>query len=140
MKNYTGEKMKQSNIKHIVIHHSASKPSTTIEEITAWHIQRNFSGIGYHKVIYEDGTIKNGRDQNTVPASVKGANKNTLAVCLCGNFEVDQPTPFQLISLELVIKEWQILHPTSKVVGHREIGASLCPGKNLYNWLKIKYP
>lgn len=132
--------MKQSNIQTIVVHHSASKPSTTIEEITEWHKVRGFNTVGYTKVIYSDGTIKNGRPENVVPASVKGHNKATLAVCLTGNFEVDHPTTFQLISLELVIQEWKMKWPAAKVVGHRDIGASLCPGKNLYNWLKIKYP
>lgn len=132
--------MKQSNIKHIVIHHSASKPSTTIEEITAWHKARGFNTVGYTKVIYDDGTIINGRPENVVPASVKGNNKATLAVCVTGNFEVDHPTTFQLISLELVIKEWQTKWPGVKIVCHRDLAATLCPGKNLYSWVKSKYP
>jgi hypothetical protein len=132
--------MRQSTIKHIVIHHSASKPSTTLEEITAWHKARGFNQVGYHKVIYDDGTIMNGRPESTVPASVKDHNKATLAVCVTGNFEVDQPTTFQLISLELVIKEWQTKWPGAKVICHRELAPTLCPGKNLYAWLKSKYP
>jgi hypothetical protein len=132
--------MKQSNIKHIVIHHSASKPSTTIEEISTWHKARGFNQVGYQKVIYDDGTIKNGRPESTVPASVKDHNKATLAVCLTGNFEQDQPTQFQLISLELVIQEWRTKWPGVKIVCHRDLAATLCPGKNLYSWVKSKYP
>jgi N-acetylmuramoyl-L-alanine amidase len=132
--------MKQSNIKHIVIHHSASKPSTTLEEITKWHKARGFNTVGYHKVIYDDGTIMNGRPETTVPASVKDHNKNTLAVCVCGNFEVDQPTNFQLISLELVIKEWRAKWPGATIICHRDLAPTLCPGKALYSWVKSKYP
>ena len=131
--------VKQSTINYIVIHHSASKPSTTLEEITSWHKARGFNTVGYHKVIYDDGTIMNGRPENTVPASVKDHNKNTLAVCLTGNFEVDQPTTFQLISLELVIKEWQTRWPGAKVICHRDLAPTLCPGKNLFDWVKSKY-
>lgn len=132
--------MKQSNIKQIVIHHSASKPSTTIEEISTCHKSRGFNQVGYHKVIYDDGTIMNGRPESTVPASVKDHNKATLAVCVTGNFEVDHPTTFQLISLELVIQEWRTKWPGVKIVCHRDLAATLCPGKNLYSWVKSKYP
>ena len=133
--------MKQpSEITHLVIHHSASKPSTTVEEITAWHIQRGFSGIGYHKIITNDGVIHIGRQENVVPASVQGHNKGTLAVCLTGNFETDTPISFQLISLELQIEEWKAKHPNAKVVGHRDLAATLCPGKNLYAFIKKTWP
>ena len=131
--------MKQSKINTIVIHHSASKPSTTIEEITAWHKARGFNTVGYHKVIYDDGSIMNGRPENTVPASVKDHNKYSLAVCLCGNFEIDQPTQWQLISLELLIREWKTKWPDALVVTHRDLAPTLCPGKNLYNWVKSKF-
>jgi hypothetical protein len=26
------------------------------------------------------------------------------------------------------------------VVGHRELGATICPGDHLYSWLKQRYP
>ena len=129
-----------SEITHLVIHHSASKPSTTVEDITAWHIQRGFSSIGYHKIITEEGLIHIGRQENVVPASVQGHNKGTLAVCLTGNFEINNPTSFQLISLELQIEEWKTKHPNAKVVGHRDLAATLCPGKNLYHFIKKTWP
>ena len=133
--------MKQSTtITHIVVHHSASKPETTVEEITQWHIQRGFSGIGYHKVITDDGVINIGRQENVVPASVQGHNKGTLAVCLTGNFETDKPTLMQEISLQLLIEEWKCKHPNAIVVGHRDLGATLCPGKNLYAFIKKTWP
>jgi N-acetylmuramoyl-L-alanine amidase len=132
--------MKQSKINTIVIHHSASKPSTTIQEITTWHKARGFSTVGYTKVIYDDGSIVNGRPENVVPASVKDHNKNTLAVCLCGNFEVDQPTQWQLISLELLIREWKTKWPEAIVVGHLDLAPTLCPGKNLYAFIKKIWP
>ena len=132
--------MKQTNINLIVVHHSASHPETTVEEITKWHLERGFSQIGYTKVITSDGIIYNGRPENIVPASVKDHNKNTYAVCLTGNFERDQPTQWQLISLQLQIQEWKMRFPNAKVVAHRQLGATLCPGQNLFNWLQEKYP
>ena len=133
--------MKQpSIITHLVIHHSASKPSTTPEEILKWHLDRGFSTWGYHKIITEEGLVHNCRPENVVPASVQGYNKGTLAVCLTGNFETDKPNEFQKISLMLVIKEWLAQHPGAKVVGHKDLGATLCPGKNLYSFIKEIWP
>ena len=129
-----------STITYLVIHHSASNPSTTVEEITKWHLERGFSGIGYHKIITNDGIVHIGRQENIVPASVSGHNKGTLAVCITGNFETDKPTEFQLISLQLLIKDWLTKHPNAKVVGHRDLGATLCPGKNLYEFIKKTWP
>lgn len=126
-------------INHIVVHHSASPPDTDVEEIRRWHMERGFSDVGYHKIITSDGIIHNGRPEDIVPASVKGKNKGTLAVCLTGNFEKYMPSEFQLIALQLQILKWKELHTTAKVVGHRDLGASECPGKFLYAWLKQKY-
>ena len=127
-------------ITHIVVHHSASPADTEVEEIRKWHIERGFSDIGYHKIITADGIIHDARPENIVPASVKGKNKGTLAVCLTGNFEKYPPTEFQLIALQLQIIHWKEKHPDAKVVGHRDLGPSECPGQNLYEWLKQKYP
>lgn len=133
--------MKQPKvITHLVVHHSASHPNTTPQEIEKWHIERGFSGIGYNKIITADGIIHNARPESEVPASVKGHNKGTLAVCLTGSFSRDTPTNFQLISLQVLLQEWKIRFPSAKIVGHRDLGATECPGDNLYAWLKSKYP
>jgi hypothetical protein len=127
-------------ITHIVVHHSASPLDTDVEEIRRWHMERGFSDIGYHKIITNDGIIHEARPENIVPASVKGKNKGTVAVCLTGNFDRYMPTEFQLIALQLQILKWKEGHPTAKVVGHRDLGSSECPGSFLYAWLKQKYP
>lgn len=133
--------MKQPKvITHIVVHHSASHPDTTVAEIEKWHLARKFSSIGYHRIITSDGVIHSGRPESEIPASVKGFNKGTLAVCLTGSFDRDVPTNYQLISLQVLIQEWKIKHPSAKIVGHRELGATICPGNNLFNWLKQTYP
>ena len=133
--------MKQPKvITHLVVYHSASHPNTTPEEIKKWHIERGFKGIGYHKVITADGIIHDGRSEDEVPASVKGHNKGTLAVCLTGSFSRDIPTSFQLISLELLLQEWLVKHPSAKIVAHRDLAPTICCGDNLYGWLKLKYP
>lgn len=124
-------------ISKIVIHHSASRPDTEVSEIEAWHIARGFNGIGYHKVITHDGIIHNTRPENIVPASVKGKNKGTLAVCLTGNFDTDPLNNFQIISLEVLIKDWKGKYGEHlEVVGHMDLAPTACPGQALYNWIQ----
>ena len=126
-------------ISKIVIHHSASRMDTEISEIEEWHIARGFSGIGYHYVITEDGSINSTRGESIVPASVKGKNKGTIAICLTGNFETDPLNMFQILSLEILIKELKAKYGDHlSVVGHRDLAATACPGKNLYEWI-LKY-
>ncbi|WP_222937554.1 peptidoglycan recognition protein family protein [Spartinivicinus ruber] len=65
-----------------------------------WHVQRNWSGIGYHKVIQRDGAIENGCPEFWPGAHVRGHNRNRLGVCLIGR---DEFTLGQLDSLERVL-------------------------------------
>ena len=46
-------------INQIIIHCTATKAGrkTTVEEIDRWHRARGFRCIGYHYVIYLDGTV-----------------------------------------------------------------------------------
>jgi N-acetylmuramoyl-L-alanine amidase len=127
-------------ITHIVVHHSASRPDTTPAEIEEWHRARGFKGIGYHKIITEDGEIHSTRPEDIVPASVKGKNKGTLTVCLTGNFEEEEPKPFQLVALQIQIRKWKEDHPAAKVVAHKDLAPTLCCGSYLYSWLKENYP
>ena len=50
-------------IKEIIVHCSATKEGQdfTIADIKRWHLARGFSDIGYHYVIYRDGSIHTGR-------------------------------------------------------------------------------
>lgn len=50
-------------ITEIIIHCSATKEGMdfTVEDIDRWHRQRGFDSIGYHFVIYRDGSLHAGR-------------------------------------------------------------------------------
>lgn len=113
-------------INKIVIHCSASPQGRGdgAEQIHRWHTQNGWDGIGYHAVILEDGTIEYGRPDFWQGVHAKGANRNSLGVCLIGykNF-----TPAQFTTLKKYIKEKQREHniSTERVIGHYEV-----PGAN----------
>ena len=68
-------------IKKIVVHHSASKPETTVEQIDSWHKDRGWWGIGYHYVVDHNGEIQEGRPVNKPGAHTRGENKDSIGTC-----------------------------------------------------------
>jgi len=131
------------SIKNIVIHHTASKLSTTnIEMVTEWHKLRGFNTIGYHYFIPASGELQTGRPESKIGAHVAGKNSDSIGICLAGNFESEQPMPAQLHALENILLVLFEKYPDAKLVGHCDLAATLCPGKNLRKivWqLKEKY-
>ena len=71
---------------YIVIHCSQTRPSQNIgaKEIDRWHRERGWLKIGYHIVIKRDGIIEQGREDDEVPAAVKGYNHTSFNLCLVG--------------------------------------------------------
>ena len=135
-----------SKITHIVVHYSATPRGQhhTVEDIRRWHKARGFSDIGYHYVVYLDGSVHKGRQPETRQgAHVKGHNKNTIGICWIGGTEagdpdtgVDTRTPEQTDALITLIDELLERHPNAEVVGHRDIADSptQCPGFDVIPW------
>ena len=99
--------------------------------VDKWHKERGFSGIGYHYLILGSGLITKGRDESRTGAHLKGGNSDSIGVCVCGNFETEQPLPAQLISLEELILGLLDRFPNAELTWHKAEAATACPGKNL---------
>ena len=71
-------------IKEIIIHCSATKEGRnfTVADIDRWHRERGMRCIGYHFVIYRDGSIHVGRAIEEVGAHCKGHNSVSIGVSL----------------------------------------------------------
>ena len=121
-------------IHRIVIHHTASGNDWDAARIDKEHRARGWSGIGYHYVILQDGTVQAGRAIEKAGAHAKGANGDSIGVVLVGSFEAPnpEPAPMQWLSaLDFVLalcKRHGI--GLDQVYGHNEVGttATLCPG------------
>ena len=112
----------------IVIHHSASPVSTTMEQVDGWHRNQGFSMIGYHYFIEADGEVRIGRPDWAIGAHALSANKDGLGICLAGNFEEAPPLPIQIISLVSLIKEIRMAYGDIPVVRHSDVDPTACPG------------
>ena len=135
------------HINKIVVHHSASGSAvTTVEKIDRWHKERGWSGIGYHFVIYPNGSVNKGRALNKTGAHCKNHNTGSIGICVAGNFEVEPVTDPQKFGIEGtpglfgLIEELLEKYELSwfDVYGHRELGSSLCPGEALFKELVLE--
>lgn len=113
----------------IIYHHSASS-SKSPESIHEYHKNNGWSGIGYHYYITKDGVIYNGRPENAEGAHTKGQNKNSIGICLEGNFEDEEITLEQSQSLYEISMYIALKYDIYKIIGHGDAGQTLCPGKN----------
>ncbi|MBR4904602.1 MAG: N-acetylmuramoyl-L-alanine amidase [Selenomonadaceae bacterium] len=128
----------------IVIHHAGfpdGDKDSSAEEIHKFHQEVNgWAGIGYHYVIRKDGTIEQGRRPQMVGAHAYKHNRNSVGICVAGNFELAKPERKQLDSLKLLtarLCQRYKLNPMKDgvIVGHRNLNDTDCPGKNLYSKL-----
>lgn len=126
----------------IVIHHSASPLTTTVEGIRRWHVEgRSWSDIGYHGVIEGDGKWKPGRPFERMGAHAKGANRGSIGICVVGdNTKSGQEwTPLQISGLADALGFLVQQFPGCRVAGHREVGTTKtkCPGLDVRELLGI---
>ena len=145
-----------------VVHHTAGKrPATPAESaaqvrgIQRYHTLSNgWNDIGYNFLVDGFGQVFEGRggglDRNVIGAHALGFNTGSTGVAVLGNFEKDAPGPevesvlVQLLAWRLDVGHVDPLALVSTVSttgatrtlrgisGHRDTGATACPGRNLY--------
>lgn len=126
-----------SEVKTIIIHHTAGSGGESVEDIHACHQRQGWAGIGYHFFIDHSGHVFRGRPEWAVGAHAYGHNSCSLGVCLAGNFCDQFPSVGQLKSLiyltaDLCARSWI---DVDAVFGHGYIPGgdrdTECPGSNL---------
>ena len=125
-------------IKELIVHCSATPEGKdySVDTIRQWHLQRGFSDIGYHYVIYRDGSIHIGRDESIIGAHCTGHNTNSIGVCYIGGCASDGKTPKdtrtlqQKESLLSLLKTLKIKYPNAKIYPHYKFAAKACPSFN----------
>lgn len=120
------------------------------EEITEWHMERGWSGIGYNFVIKRDGTLESGRDLDgdgnvieETGAHARGFNKDSIGVCLAGGRGDDgKPaanfTHNQLTTLRTLINVIRAYNEV-EVMGHRDLPGvtKTCPCFDVWRWFNL---
>lgn len=139
-------------INEIIVHCSATKEGQnfTTQDIDRWHKARGFKCIGYHYVIYIDGSVHFGRPIEEVGAHVKNHNAHSIGICYIGGLDKngkakDTRTPEQKLALYQLIYDLKQLYPNAKIATHNMYDNKACPcfsietlQKEYQLWLKIK--
>lgn len=121
----------------IIVHCTATVEGKdyTVSTIDQWHRQRGFDCIGYHYVVYRDGTVHMGRPLYKVGAHCKGHNANSIGVCYVGGIDCegnpkDTRTPEQRDALVNLLMRLKREFPKAVIRGHRDFAAKACPSFN----------
>jgi hypothetical protein len=134
--------------KGLVVHHSVTRVSgdaaadARVVDDVIWgrRTTSKFAMIAYSYLLHPDGTIFEGRGvrkRNGANNNTKGgdlSNRNTLSVCLIGDYRTDQVTAAQRSSLAALtawLRAEGHLTADADLAGHRELHATACPGPNV---------
>jgi len=138
-------------INRIIVHCSDSEWGDAAI-IDQWHKQRGFAQIGYHAVICNgmpetvkqylpeyNGRIEPGRPITHIGAHAKGANRDSLGICLIGVASFTQPQWRSLLELINVWSQLYSIEPDN-IIGHRDLpGAAgkTCPNFDVQSFLMV---
>lgn len=143
--------MDKNAMRYLIIHHDAvyvpARGYNTMERLkheANAHIARGFSHISYQYVIDNLGDIYQCLPETEVGyhAGNLAVNKSSIAICVQGNFEIQNPTKRQLEALQKILRHLCTERPDlpkivrTSVKSHRDIKATACPGRNLYKSIK----
>lgn len=133
------------NFKYIVLHHSVTpgdyQTGKNIIKNQEKKYGKNSTTNSYHYMVTKDGNIIPWKSTQQVvghtgidgyPEANFPCNYNSLAVCLLGNYEKEEVTTKQYEALLILLKNLSKQYNIKKIIGHRDIIPTICPGINVY--------
>ena len=121
-------------INEIIVHCSATQEGKafTTADIKKWHLARGFSDIGYHYVVYLDGSVHDGRNINIAGAHCTNHNAHSIGVCYIGGLDKnnkpkDTRTDAQKKSLLNLLTQLKKLYPKANIYPHSKFSNKACP-------------
>jgi N-acetylmuramoyl-L-alanine amidase len=147
-----------NEIKYIVIHHTASKETASVNDIRRIHKGLGYSDIGYHFLVDRKGNKFVGRDINFNGAHTVGEksgaerqkrykniidiNHKGIGISLIGSYENHPPNNVMINETAYLIKKlcdkYSIPLNRDRVFGHKEVDYTACPGQNTMNLIYEK--
>lgn len=131
-------------ITKIILHCTATPEGKdyTVQQIRQWHVEGNgWTDIGYHFVIYRNGSVHTGRPVERAGAHTKGQNEHSIGISYVGGCAADGKTPkdtrtpAQRAALASLVKKLLKQYPGATVHGHNEFANKACPSFNVKSWL-----
>ena len=115
----------------IVVHHAAASVCDA-QTIDKWHKRNGWTGIGYHFLVRKvGGIVEIGRPLDTIGAHCLNHNADTIGICFEGDFDKEKMSAEQLkTGQELLANMLATYGKEIKIVRHKDMMATDCPGKN----------
>lgn len=114
---------KLSDIKYINIHHSLTTDGGA-EAFARYHVgTKGWSVMGYTYVILKNGIVQFCSDWNVITPHVGNSNRESLGICMVGDFRTQEPTKEQYEALYNLIERLQkeLGISTKNIRGHQEM-------------------
>ena len=133
-------------LKRIILHCTATPEGKhfDVATIRRWHVKdRGWKDIGYHYVIYIDGSVHEGRPIEQAGAHTSGHNADYIGVTYVGGCDAkmkakDTLNEAQETAMVNLIKALREQHGELSLHGHNEFAAKACPSfkvKDKFGWL-----
>jgi len=134
------------DLKRIILHCTATPEGAhfDIATIRRWHVQGNgWKDIGYHYVIYLDGSVHEGRPIEQIGAHTSGHNADSIGIAYVGGVNAagkakDTLNEAQEVAMVNLIKALRDKYGYMSLHGHNEFAAKACPSFNVktkFKWL-----
>lgn len=128
----------------LTIHHAGNGVEKASDEqvvrhkldgVLTAHMDRNYGDVGYHFIIDYAGRVWECRSLAYEGAHVVYQNDRNLGIMLLGNFEKQDPSIVQVEACETLVQLLRSRYRIKqhRVYGHRDLGQSACPGRQLYS-------
>jgi N-acetylmuramoyl-L-alanine amidase len=133
-------------LKRIILHCTATPEGKhfDVATIRRWHVKdRGWKDIGYHYVIYIDGSVHEGRPIEQAGAHTSGHNADSIGITYVGGCDSkmkakDTLNEAQETAMVNLIKALREEHGELSLHGHNEFAAKACPSfkvKDKFGWL-----
>lgn len=123
-------------INEIIIHCTATPADrdVTVAQLRRYHTETlGWRDIGYHYVVYRDGSVATGRPLGMAGAHCRGHNRNSIGVAYVGGLTArgghaaDTRTARQRTAMEALVNRLLERFPGATVRGHCDFATKSCP-------------
>lgn len=130
----------------IILHCTATLEGAhyDVDTIRQWHTRppRNWRDIGYHFLIYLDGSVHQGRPITEIGAHTKGQNNCSVGVAYVGgvdrhNEPKDTMTAEQEMAVLLLVRSLRTVFGPMTLHGHNEFANKACPSFDVQDKYKF---
>jgi len=119
----------------VILHCSATIEGAHIDvdTIRTWHKARGWNDIGYHYVIYRDGSVHQGRGVDKIGAHTASQNKTSIGVCYVGGISAKTGKPADTMTAEQEMGWLELWHSLNvcfgklELYGHNDFARKACP-------------